>query len=124
MKRLSVKNITFFSSTYFALSGLVFLTMVYSSQRSAILVGLVLFGATILPVALPFSVFRLIYGIFAFMASLVLTTAFIFQGFSWGKDQLLSSMIILLVLSGYLLASVGLVYSSVRSLDAQRFTLI
>lgn len=126
MKTLSVKNIRFFSIAYFAIAGLVFLTMIYSGQRSAIMVGGVLFVVSILPILLPFRAFRLIYAMFAFMASFFMLTAFIFQSFAWMQMQgeILSFVIILSVLAGYVCASAGLAYSSVKSLDPKRFTLI
>jgi len=109
---------------YFALGGLVFLTAIGSSQQRGVAMGLFLFILSILPIVLPFRGFRLLYGLMAFMVSLIFVFAFFVQISAWTAADLPSGIVITLTLLGYLGASSGLALTSVQSSDPKRFTLI
>ncbi|RZJ70225.1 hypothetical protein [Flavobacterium sp.] len=111
---------------YFAVAGLVVLVMICVSQPIAYFIGLVFLGLSLLPVFLPFRIFRLVFGILAFAISFSLILALVFQSFGWDWDfgQLLSFALIFCALAGYLAASLGLALSVIQTSDPKRFTLL
>jgi hypothetical protein len=126
MKKLSAKTIRNVSLGYFAFSGFVFLAIVASTNWMAIGFGIVVFGLSIMPILLPFKIFRLLYGIAVFAISSGLLLFLIIQSlqWTWTSTDLNSFLFSFFILSAYLVASLGLALSAVSTSDPKRFTLI
>ena len=125
MRKLLVKNIGLLSSGYFALTGIVFLSIIFSAHTTAgIVTGLVLFAIAVSPLVIRYKMFRLVYGFLAFMVSFCILIAFLCQSVQWSAKELLSFVALSIIFTGYLGASIGLIYAALQSSDPKRFTLI
>lgn len=120
MKRLSAKNIGYFSKGYFAFIGALILVLTYFTGGSGLHAAFVLFGWSTIPLLLPFRLILIVYGILAFMVSFSALVIYVFGGF---HPDINTSAIVGTFLLGSICSSVGLIYSA-TSIDQNRFTLI